>query len=236
MFSDIHVGADMHEEKRFDEALRWCIDNDADVFLNGDLVENSIVNGKAPGEMLLSQVSPPTEQIKLFCSKIRPLARRGRIVGVTRGNHEARSRRESLLDLCELIAAHLNVPYLGIGGYVRMRFGGHIYVGGIHHGRSGAKNIWAELDRMSSLYPTADFVALGHNHALGCRRVTSLTMAASGQEIVRQQWQIRTGCYLGFSDYAREMTLSPSIIGSPIVKFGAKKRTVDVDVETLQWL
>jgi hypothetical protein len=226
----------MHDEKRFDEALRWCIDNDADIFLNGDLVENSIVVGKSPGEMLLGQVTPPTEQVKLFCSKMKPFARKRRIIGVTRGNHEARSRRESLLDLCELIAAHLDVPYLGIGGYVRLRFGGHIYVGGIHHGRSGARNIWGELDRMSVLYPASDFVALGHNHALACRKVTSLHMAPSGAECVRSQWQIRTGTYLGFSDYAREMTLAPSVMGSPIVTLGSKARSVDVDVETLQWL
>ena len=237
IMSDIHVGAQHHEERRFDEALAWCVEHDANIFLNGDLIENSIIVGKSPGEMLLDQAKYPTEQVIEFCQKLKPLARRGKIVGVTRGNHEARSRRESLLDLCELIAAHLNVPYYGIGGYVRFKHGQNVYLGGIHHGRSGAKNIWSELDKMSALYPAADFVACGHNHALDCRRVNSLHVDPTGTEGVKSQWQIRTGTYLGFSDYAREMVLPPSASGSPILSFSpTRDRSVHVNVSTLRWV
>lgn len=236
ILSDIHVGADHHDEQRFDLALQWCREHDAHLFLNGDLIENSIIVGKSPGEMLLGQSSTPTEQIKEFCKKLQWFARTGRIVGITRGNHEARTRREALLDLCELIAAHLKVPYMGIGGYVRLKYGDHLYMGGVQHGRSGAKNIWHELDKYSSLYPQADFVAAGHNHALDARRVNSLVIDRRGKEKVQSQWQIRTGTYLGFSDYAREMALAPSSIGSPVLRFGGKLREVNVDVSTLRWL
>lgn len=236
IFSDIHVGADHHDERRFDLALQWCKENDAHIFLNGDLVENSIIVGKSPGEMLLDQRSTPTEQVKEFCRKLQPFARAGKVVGITRGNHEARSRREALLDLCELIAAHLRVPYMGIGGYVRLKYGDHLYVGGIQHGRSGAKNIWAELDKYAALYPQADFVAAGHNHALDARRVNSLVIDRRGQEKVQCLWQVRTGTYLGFSDYAREMALAPSAMGSPVLTFQPKAREMAVDVETLRWL
>lgn len=236
IFSDVHVGAEHHAEKEFAEALRWCREYEASIFLNGDLIENSIVDGKAPGEKLLEQRLMPTAQVLEFVKLLKPFAKRGRVVGITRGNHEARSRREALIDLCEIIAAHLEVPYLRIGGYVRLKHGNHLYAGGIHHGRASGKNIWLELDRLCGLYPESDFVAAGHNHALDARTVVSLGMGRDGSERVIQRWQVRTGSYLGFSEYARELVLAPSVLGSPVLTFGAKERTVDVDVRTLRWV
>lgn len=236
IFSDVHVGAEHHAEKEFGEALRWAREHEADLFLNGDLIENSIVDGKAPGEKLLEQRLMPTAQVLEFVKLIKPFAKRGRVVGITRGNHEARSRREALIDLCEIIAAHLDVPYYRIGGYVRVKHGTQVYAGGIHHGRSSGKNIWAELDRLGALYPQSDFVAAGHNHALDARTVVSLGIGHDGAERVVQRWQVRTGSYLGFSDYARELILAPSALGSPVLTFGSRERKVDVDVRTLRWV
>lgn len=236
IFSDVHIGAEHHAEKEFKEALRWCVENDAAIFLNGDLIDNSIASGKAPGEKLLEQATMPTEQVLELVATMRPFAKRNRLLGITRGNHEARSRREAMIDLCEIVAASLHVPYYRIGGYVRVKHGQNLYLGGIHHGRSSGKNIWLELDKMSSLYPESDFVACGHNHALDARTIVSLGVSPDGSERVHQRWQVRTGCYLGFSDYAREMVLSPSALGSPVIRFGAKARSVDVDVRTLRWL
>jgi len=236
IFSDVHVGAEHHDERAFDEALRWCADQDAAIFLNGDLIENAIVSGKAPGEMILEQTSSPAAQVKEFCSKIARFAKKGRIIGVTRGNHEARSRREAMLDLCELIAAHLEVPYLRIGGYVRLVTGNQMYMGGIQHGRSGAQNIWLELDKLVRIYPEAEFVACGHNHALAAKEVYGLRIGPDGREQVTTRWQIRTGTYLGYADYAREAALAPGKVGSPVLRFDGKKHHMDVDVRTLSWV
>ena len=236
VLSDVHVGSSEHDADRFDETLRWCKENDAAIYLAGDLLENAIASGKSPGEKLLEQATNPNEQVREFVAKLKPFARKGRIAGSVRGNHEARSRREAMIDLCEIIAEMLEVPYHRIGGYVRFAFGGHVYVGGIHHGRSTAKNIWLELDRMLSLYPQADFVAAGHNHHLDARTVQHVGVAKTGAECVEQKWQVRTGTYLRWAEYARELTLPPSPVGSPVFRFGAKARSINVDVRTLRWL
>lgn len=236
IFSDVHIGAEAHAEREFDEALRWARDERAMVYLNGDIIENSQVEGKIPGEMLLEQSLHPTEQVKLAVDKFRYFSRRGRIVGVTRGNHEARSRRRAMIDLSEILAHTLDVPYLGIGGMVRLQAGRELYPLAIHHGKSGGKNIYTELDRMTGLYPLAELVALGHNHALDARRVQHIGISPEGVEEVRERWQVRTGSYLRYADYAREAVLTPSPLGSPVVSFAAKEHDIDVDVETLRWL
>lgn len=235
IISDVHVGAVEHAEREFDEALRWAKDNDALVLLNGDICDVSIASGKAPGEKLLGQNLWPTEQAKIACDKFRPFAKRGRIVGVTRGNHEARTRREALFDLCEFIAYTLEVPYLGIGGLLRFNSGGQLYTIAVQHGRSGAANPFFELDKMSRLYPTAELVALGHNHHLTARCVYGLGVTKEGAEGLQPVWQLRTGSFLRYADYVREMVLSPQRIGCPIIRFGDKKHEIVVDTQTLSW-
>jgi hypothetical protein len=236
VFSDDHLGADAFDEARFDECVRWCVENEAMVYLAGDHVENSVASGKDPGEKLLEQAIWPTEQIKQFVSKLKPLAKKGRIVGALRGNHEARTRRESLLDVSELIATMLETPYDGVGGLLRFQAGARIYSSAIHHGSRAGANTWLELDRMLRLYPTADVVSLGHNHDFNARQVTHIDVAGDGSEIVRRRWQVRSGTMLRFADYARAMCLTPSVIGHPIIRFSPKAQEVSVDISTLAWV
>jgi len=236
IFSDIHVGANHFRADRFEEALKWCRDQDATIYLNGDLLENSVLDGQHAGLKLMDQATLPTEQIKYLMDAFKPFAKRNRIAGVTQGNHEARSGRTALLDLCEILAHHLGVEYHRIGGYVRFVAGKELYLGGIQHGRSGASNIWLELDRyMARLYPQADFVAAGHNHALGAREVGALGISSQGCEMLDQRWQIRTGTYLGYADYVRNMGLPPGPVGSPILRFAPDRHVMDVDCRTLRW-
>lgn len=233
ILSDVHIGAIEHCESEFDEALRWIRKNKAWVILNGDIVENAVAAGKAPGDKLLGQEIAPTEQLKIAAKKLKPL--RERIVFSTRGNHEGRTRRESLLDISELLSEMLGVPYAGIGGMIRFQAKKNLYTFAVQHGRGGGKNIWLETRRMMDLYPHADLVALGHNHALDCQRVSGITTAKTGAEEISDRWMVRTGSYLGFADYVREMVLSPGNVGSPIITLGDADRCIDVDTGTLAW-
>ncbi len=212
------------------------MDSKALLFPNGDLAEFSVPSGKAVGEKLLGQDKWPTEQIKIVHDKLKPFAKKGRLIGLTRGNHDAgRARNVALFDPCEMLAHVLDVPYLGVGGYLRFNIGSQSYVIAVQHGRSGAANPWLENDRMVKVYPLAELVALGHNHHLGARTIHSIGIAPDGTECLRDTWQVRTGSYLRYADYAREMVLVPTKIGSPIVRFDAKKHEIDVDCKTLSW-
>lgn len=235
IFSDDHLGAVDHDAKHFDECIRWCLDNEATVYLSGDHVENSSLTGKDAGEKMLEQAMWPTAQVKAFIEAMRPLARKGRICGALRGNHESRSRREALLDVCELIAHALDVRYDGVGGMLRFQAGMEVYPVAIHHGRSGAGNTFLELDRMCRLYPTAELVSLGHNHDLTARRIQHVDVGPDGAERIRVRWQVRSGTMLRFADYARNLCLAPSLVGHPVIRFSPKSHDIAVDVTTLSW-
>ena len=235
IISDVHVGAEEHAEREFDEALRWVKDEGALLLANGDLADNSIASGKAPGEKLLGQKLWPTEQAKIVCEKLKPFAKKGKLIGIVRGNHEARTRREALFDLCEFSAYTLEVPYLGVGGYHRFNAGSQQYTIAVQHGRSGAANGFTECERMMKLYPQAELVALGHNHHLASRKVYGIGLAKDGTEELREVWQCRTGSFLRYAEYVREMVLTPQRMGCPIVRFDPKQHEIKVDIDTLSW-
>ena len=236
ILSDVHVGAEAFDEEHFEETIRYINDKKAKVIGNGDLAENSIIEGKSAGEKLLEQKTFPTEQIKYIISKLRPIARRGDLVGIVRGNHESRTRRDALLDICEIIAEALECPYLGIGGYLRFRVNKQIYIGAVQHGKSCSSNTWQELERMAKLYPMAEFVALGHDHQLASRPVAYLSIDNTGKELVKLRYQVRTGTYLKYADYARNMCLAPGEVGSPIISFSNTEHKLKVDTSTLSWI
>ena len=238
IFSDVHIGAIEHDERRFDEALAEAWEMEAHLIMNGDIAENAVLaeGDKSAADKLMGQALCPMEQVRVAADKFGRFAKAGRIIGSTRGNHEARSRRSSLLDLSEILAELLDVPYLGIGGLIRLTVprGRRTFHLAAHHGTSGAKNIWLELDRLSALYPSADVVVAGHNHALDARRLLSIVLDDAGRERHREVWQVRTGTFLGFAEYARAMGLRPGRVGCPVVTFH-QSGEVRVDTETLSW-
>lgn len=236
ILSDVHVGAEAFDEEHFNETIRYINETKAKVLGNGDLAENSIIEGKSAGEKLLEQKNFPTEQIKYIISRLRPIAKRGDLVGIIRGNHESRTRRDALLDLCEIIAEALESSYLGIGGYQRYRTGRQVYVGAVQHGKSCSSNTWMELNRMEKIYPSAEFVALGHDHQLAHRAVAYLSINDQGKEVVKLRHQVRTGTYLKYADYARNMCLAPGEVGSPVLTFSDKEHQINVDTSTLSWI
>ena len=89
---------------------------------------------------------------------------------------------------------------------------------------------------MAKLYPLAEFVALGHDHQLANRPVAYLSIDETGKEKVKLRYQIRTGTYLKYADYARNMCLAPGEVGSPIISFSDKEHKLKVDTSTLSWI
>ena len=237
--SDIHIGAEEHAAEQWQATLDFCLTEKVKIFLNGDILENAIISGSSPGEKLLTQATWPTQQVIDAIDALIPLAEKGLVVGVTRGNHDARTRREGLLDLCQIIAHVLpkNVPYWGIGGLCKVKVGknGPPYWGVIQHGKRAGSNPWSEVERCFSLFPKAQFAALGHNHYFGYKRVWSIGADEEDMEVLRPKIAIRTGSYLGRSDYIREMIVPPCPLGSPILKFDKHGSDIEIDVETLSW-
>jgi hypothetical protein len=233
IFSDVHIGAVEHTPELLAENVEWCREHNATVILNGDIVENAILAGDdAAGDKLLGQAFSPTDQLKKALEVFAPI--KSQIIASTRGNHEARTRRKSLLDISELISFILEVPYLGIGGMIPIEYRGRVWIFTVHHGKSGGSNPWGECEKLLGVYPQSDLIALGHNHHLSTTTKGFLHLDQSGKEVRGERVFLRTGSYLGFADYVREMGLSPERQGSPLIILPDNpKGRLEVDLFTL---
>ena len=232
VLSDVHLGAEECAQSRFEEALAYCKRKRSAILLLGDIVENALRM-----DMQAEQVLDPTGQIKLARDLLKPFVKREQIVGAVRGNHEARSMRAASLDLTDLLAHSLGIPYFGPGGIFRFKAGMNVYqVAGIH-GRSGARaNKYLDTERLMKVYPEADVWVAGHNHYLGAKPVYAARIGKNGSEELSERWRVRSGTYLKWdSDYAREAVYEPGVVGSPILRFGNEDRVVEVDTHTLRW-
>lgn len=237
ILSDLHIGANEHCGEQLAEAIEYLTEEKVWVILNGDLIENAVIGGKETGDMLMGQADWPTQQWKDSLELFSPLAKSKRILFGTRGNHESRSRRQALLDLCDMLIAALpgEIDYLGVGGLVRIRAGSQDYLIAVQHGASHGIDPYRENRRLAGVFPQAELVALGHNHHLGYETDYHL-QAGEDSEQLTPRYLVRTGTFLGYAEYARERTYQPRAVGCPIVSFHTDGHRIEVDVETLKWL
>ena len=220
--TDVHVGANEFDFKKFKEAVNMIKkDRNAVWFGNGDLLELIPPGYKAINQR--GQSIPPDEQYLAFLKLVQPI--RDKCLFIRGGNHDfLRSYQILDFDVCKTLAAEMNVPYYCYPGYAQFDIGGSIWNIVSGHGKSGAKNGDLELDKLSAVYTDGDVFILGHNHQLYCKPVDSIRII-DGEEALRRRWYARGGSFLRYADYAR-YTMYPVVrtgwITTELTKEGIK--------------
>ena len=197
--TDVHVGANEFDSRKFNEAVKVIeADDDARWFGNGDLLE------LIPPHYKISQRSqeiPPDEQYLEFVRLVKPIA--DKCLFIRGGNHDfLRSFNILDFDVCKVLAEALNVPYFRMPGYSKITIGKSSWNLVSGHGKSGAKNGDLELNNMAAVYSEGDVFFLGHNHQLYVKPMDSLVIK-DDEESLRRRWYVRGGSFLRYAEYAR---------------------------------
>ena len=197
--TDVHVGANEFDLKKFQEAVKKIYEDDNAVwFGNGDLLE------LIPPHYKISQRGqeiPPDEQYLTFLQLVRTL--KDKCLYIRGGNHDyLRSFNILDLDICKIIASEMNVPYYKMPGYSKIVCKGREWSMVSGHGKSGAKNGDLELDKLAAVYSQGDVFFLGHNHQLYAKPVDSIIVDGK-EESLHRRWYIRGGSFLRYAEYAR---------------------------------
>ena len=197
--TDIHVGANEFDHRKFDEAVKMVEeDDDARWFGNGDLLELIPPHYKINQR---GQEIPPDEQYLEFIRLVEPIAEK--CLFIRGGNHDfLRSFNILDFDVCQILAKELNVPYFRMPGYTRIKIGDTKWNLVSGHGKSGAQNGDLELNKMSAVYSEGDVFFLGHNHHLYVKPMDSLVIQ-DDEEVLRRRWYVRGGSFLRYAEYAR---------------------------------
>jgi len=198
-FTDVHVGANEFDEKKFKEAIKEVEkDDNARWFGNGDLIEFIPPNYKISQR---GQYLEPDDQLFEFINLVEPI--KDKCLFIRGGNHDTiRSVNLSGVDICKVMAKEMKVPYFELPGYSQLNVQGTIWNMASGHGKSGASNGDLELKRMAGIYSEAHVCYLGHNHQLYAKPEDSLRVNGSEESLFRR-WLIRGGSFLRYAAYSR---------------------------------
>jgi len=249
--SDIHYGNPMFSAHHLQRAIDLILSAPNHyTILNGDLCE--VILKSSLGDVY-SQQFAPQKQRDYIVDTFMPLAKAGRILGITQGNHEERIYREAGIDICADMARAWGCPYGAEEILLRVSFGGGnsrheenpftFYVHATHgYGGArtkGAKNV--KVERQSHQVH-ADVYLQSHDHDASVQAGVYLmphtrsyqqkdTGFTIGSMVAVDKKLVKTGAFLKRGGYAAKKGYDPVSLGLVYIKLQGNKGHPQVRVE-----
>ncbi len=193
---------------------------DTYTFLMGDLIENVLPETavRHSGSMY-EQDKRPSAQVEDTIKRFAELAKRGKILGSVKGNHQARSEYVADFSPEKYIAERLGIRYFGLDALLKIVVGKQEYFIHAMHGTGSTGNpaaVLAKVLQQRKRFDNADIFLRGHHHV----KVIGgdyLFDARTGR--AKKVFYIGTGSFLGYLDtYANRKELRPSLPGAVKIK------------------
>jgi len=178
------------------------------------------------------------DQMYQIMEWFRPLAEKGKILGLLTGNHEEKVRKMTSWDLTNVMCSNLNVPYLGYSAFIRLSIShkqvhGYPFIIYATHGVSSAGKAGSTLNRLLTMGEKfdADILMMGHTHKIIDYPQVKISLAKT-KLVKRIQHFINTGSFLetyinGTISYAERAQYQPLETGTIELKlYPATKQIV----------
>ena len=228
-FSDLHIG-DVHcNMKKIKERLEDVLSKpNAYVVLNGDIMNNATKTSISDS---YAEEIPPMEQLQRFVELFEPLAKDGRILGATSGNHENRTYNKEGIDLTYLAMKQLGIQerYAKEGLVMFVRFGNSSRHGkerkicySIYatHGAGGGRRPGAKINRLEEMQSiiSCDVYIHGHTHCPIIFKSASYMCSPTSNSVYQMQHLfVNSSSMLESGGYGQEKEFKPSSLDCPIV-------------------
>lgn len=233
-FADIHLGDLMCDGNLLNERIKRCEETEnCVVILNGDLCNNAVKSGKSD---VYAESIRPMEQLQRVVQLFGKLAEQKKIIALTDGNHERRTYKDDGIDLSQVIASQLEVPYSPGAALIFLRFGeavGHrhrrkmLYTIFCNHGNGGGMKIGGKANRLVGMSDIVDADLYFHSHThepLVVKKGFFRTSAPNNSVSMVERLYINTGAYLDYGGYGEQMEYSPNAKSTPTVFLDGSKR------------
>lgn len=227
---DIHYGARNCDVKSMKETIDHCISKGIYVMTMGDMIDAS--NRYSVGSGVYEQINPQ-KQMEEMIEILRPLAEKGLLINIMKGNHENRIQKETGIDISKVMATILGVPYSGSACWNLLNVGGRRYSIYTLHGASGSRYEYTKLKAIIDILHniSADIVAMGHVHALSSASYIRQYIDLRDRTVKEKKiYAILTGSYLKYDDsYAQEKGYPMTKIGSPYITLSSDKEGIQIE-------
>jgi len=239
VLSDWHLGDANCKLDDIKEIIKSIANNkNSYALINGDLINNAI---KSSVSDIYSEKLSPMEQIDMAYELLSPI--KHKILGVTSGNHENRSYKDSGVDLTAFLATKLGVVdkydpiataiYLRVGEQnkkatgkpdVKRQICYKIYMThGANSGRTEGSKVNA-LVRLQSVID-ADIYIHSHTHQGAVLKSVRLKMddrnsAVSEEEVLF----VNSAAQLSYGGYGEKFSFKPTSTKQPVIHLSGEKK------------
>lgn len=242
VLSDWHIGdkaCKIDDIKAHIERIRE--DKNAVVICNGDLLNNATKSSVSDS---YAETMNPQQQIEMVTMLLEPI--KEKIIGFANGNHEARTYRESGIDLSSCICSRIGIldRYANEGGVIFLRFGMNkhhknesrrqCYTIYFTHGSGGGRKEGAKAIRLADMSSIVDVDVYIHSHTHlpmimkeSSYRVTPCSTSVQCCE----KLFVNSSAQLSYGGYGQRYEFKPSSTAFVIVRLNGSKREMRATME-----
>ncbi len=227
-WGDVHVGAPegQCDWEKAQRELKYVLDT-PDTYLigMGDLMDCAQkMTGRGPN--LFASSLMPMEQLELIESALKPLARKGKIIGLLGGNHEEWIMQNSGIQIMDILCQRLKVPYLGLACNLNMKVNNIEYILYAMHGSGNAQLKHTKIGRLmnSTKDIFADVLMMGHVHQIAVAKGGKYQKGTT-----HKTYYVTTGHFLNWvGSYAQAFGMDVSPSGTVKIQFYTNRKDVHV--------
>ena len=221
---DIHVGApeNLCDWAKLIGTLKY-IENTPDTYMIGMGDYGDFATKMSHGPSVYQQMLSPQQQYEVILNAFKPLADKGKIIGILSGNHDDWINDAVGINTVRNMARELNTTHFASGASIYIYVNDKRYVFNIRHGVGSAKEPHTKLQSMykqtRNLF--ADVMLMGHLHTLA---VSKSSYVLEGIE--HKTYRVLTGSFLKWNQsYAMEFGMVPEPTGVAKISIFDRKKT-----------
>lgn len=235
---DTHYGVKGSLLPKLDEYLTKY-DTESKLVILGDMIDNSLLNSVGD---IYEQIKNPNDSFKFLNDFFK--RHKSRILVILSGNHEYRTKRVAGVDVVELLAGNLNIPYsrtdaiLDVSVKATTRYGSrdrYNYCFALHHGAAGGRypeksarqGRWFQ-DKITGV----DAYVMGHTHSANVTPIAQEFYDRRNKSVFKRTlYYITIGPFVS-DEYAERKMLRPPAYNLIRVKcYGGKKRQLRITLD-----
>lgn len=224
LFADEHIGDKHSDISRIKSRVAEVASKkNAYAILNGDIMNNALM--ASPSDTY-AEVLSPMEQVKRAAELFAPI--KDKIICVTSGNHEWRTKKDTDIDITYFMCAELGIQerYTDASALLFVRFGtGNrgrpiAYSIFVNHGSGGGRADGGKINKLLAMASTVDADVYIHSH-------THLP-AIVKKDFFRTSWMnssvdqitrlfVNTASNLSYGGYGERGEFTPSSVDMPTI-------------------
>lgn len=231
LLNDLHFGANAVDYELLGRVKKFIEKNrdDIRILINGDIIEG--VTKNSTGD-LFEQRMTPKEQVDFAVEFFKPY--KDLIDGITIGNHDYRTERDTSFDPVETFSRYLGIgdKYFGDEGIVGFAWNKCFYSVQMHHGVGGGATLAAVERNMKKLWKADTHVMYcGHWHKQFAKPIKRIAVDPYNKCVREEKrWMVCGNTILNTEKYAKRAGFEESFPSIAYLTMSGKPYDKKIDV------